>query len=158
LHPGFNSRLVGPARRELASDLLKHNDRADLLGGTQLNEAVQRILDRILFLRICEDRDIDTGRPLDRLVRSWRDDGDPSAARRARQQPLELREEPPAHYGGSGLRAPKGTLWHTLGLGGEVDSVVLQPAPVFLPLVRVVGKPLLAVLADSRLPSSTLAG
>jgi TaqI-like C-terminal specificity domain/Eco57I restriction-modification methylase/N-6 DNA Methylase len=106
--------FLDEARRELASDLLRHNDRADLLEGTQLNEAVQRILDRILFLRICEDRDIDTGRPLDRLVRSWRDDGDPGAARRARQQPLELHEEPPAHYGGSGLRAPKGTLWHTL--------------------------------------------
>jgi CBS domain-containing protein len=106
--------FLDEARRELASDLLHHNDRADLLEGTQLNEAVQRILDRILFLRICEDRDIDTGRPLDRLVRSWRDDGDPAAPRRARQQPLELHEEPPAHYGGSGLRAPKGTLWHTL--------------------------------------------
>ncbi len=106
--------FLDEARRELASDLLRHNDRADLLEGTQLNEAVQRILDRILFLRICEDRDIDTGRPLDRLVRSWRDDGDPGAARRARQQPLELHEEPPAHHGGSGLRAPKGTLWHTL--------------------------------------------
>jgi hypothetical protein len=106
--------FLDEARRELASDLLRHNDRGDLLEGTQLNEAVQRILDRILFLRICEDRDIDTGRPLDRLVRSWRDDGDPAAAHRARQQPLELHEEPPAHFGGSGLRAPKGTLWHTL--------------------------------------------
>ena len=106
--------FLDEARRELASDLLKQNDRADLLEGTQLNEAVQRILDRILFLRICEDRDIDTGRPLDRLVRSWRDDDDPAAARRGRQQPLELHEEPPAHDGGSGLRAPKGTLWHTL--------------------------------------------
>src|ERR1017187_6782946 len=109
--------FLDEARRELASDLLKQNDRADLLEGTQLNEAVQHILDRILFLRICEDRDIDTGRPLERLVRSWRDDGkdgEPEAAGRARQQPLELHEEPPAHFGGSGLRAPKGTLWHTL--------------------------------------------
>jgi len=106
--------FLDEARRELASDLLRHNDRADLLEGTQLNEAVQHILDRILFLRICDDRDIDTGRPLDRLVRSWRDDGGTGTARLARQQPLELHEEPPAHYGGSGLRAPKGTLWHTL--------------------------------------------
>ena len=106
--------FLDEARRELASDLIRHNDRADLLEGTQLNEAVQHILDRILFLRICEDRDIDTGRPLDRIVRSWRDEADPDAARRARQQPLELHDEPPAHYGGSGLRAPKGTLWHAL--------------------------------------------
>ena len=27
---------------------------------------------------------------------------------------MELREEPPAYHGGSGLRAPKGTLWHAL--------------------------------------------
>lgn len=111
--------FLDEARRELASDLLRHNDRADLIEGTQLNEAVQRILDRILILRICEDRDIDTGRPLDRMVRSWRDDGEsrtgvPLVSGKARQQPLELHEEPPAHYGGSGLRAPKGTLWHAL--------------------------------------------
>ena len=106
--------FLDEARRELAADLLKHNDRADLLEGTHLNEAVQRILDRILFLRICEDRDIDTGRPLDRLVRAWRDDGDTDTSRRAPQEPLALREEPPGYYGGSGLRAPKGTLWHAL--------------------------------------------
>jgi len=106
--------FLDEARRELASDLLRHNDRADLLEGTQLNEAVQRILDRILFLRICEDRDIDTGYPLDRLVRSWRDNSDPDIPRRARQQPLELHDEPPSHHGGSGLCAPKGTLWHAL--------------------------------------------
>ena len=106
--------FLDEARRELASDLLKHNDRADLLEGTQLNEAVQRILDRLLFLRICEDRDIDTGRPLERILRNWRDDDAPDATRRAHPQPLELREEPPAYHGGSGLRAPKGTLWHTL--------------------------------------------
>ena len=66
--------FLDEARRELASDLLNQNDRADLLEGTQLNEAVQRILDRILFLRICEDRDIDTGRSLERIVRDWRED------------------------------------------------------------------------------------
>jgi hypothetical protein len=38
------------ARRELASDLIRQNDRADLLEGTRLNEGVQRILDRLLFL------------------------------------------------------------------------------------------------------------
>lgn len=105
--------FLDEARRELASDLLRHNDRADLLEGDRLNEAVHRILDRLLFLRICDDRDIDTGRPLERIVRAWRDD-EPDAARRARQQRLELRDEPPTHYGGAGLRAPKGSLWHAL--------------------------------------------
>ena len=60
--------FLDEARRELASDLIRHNDRADLLEGNKLNEAVQRILDRILFLRICEDRDIDTGTRLDSIV------------------------------------------------------------------------------------------
>jgi len=32
----------------------------ELLADNKLNEAVQRILDRILFLRICKGRDIDT--------------------------------------------------------------------------------------------------
>ncbi|MBI2929617.1 MAG: N-6 DNA methylase [Verrucomicrobia bacterium] len=106
--------FLDEARRELASDLLKHNDRADLLEGTQLNEAVQRILDRLLFLRICEDRDIDTGRPLKLIVRNWSGDEASGTARDTRSQASELREEPPAYSGGSGLRAPKGTLWHTI--------------------------------------------
>ncbi len=65
--------FLDEARRGLASDLLRHNDRADLLEGTRLDEAVQRILDRLLFLRICEDRDIDTGRPLATILKTWRD-------------------------------------------------------------------------------------
>ena len=46
--------FLDEARRELGFDLIRNNDRADLLEGNQLNEAVQRIIDRILFLRICE--------------------------------------------------------------------------------------------------------
>jgi type I restriction-modification system DNA methylase subunit len=65
--------FLDEARRGLASDLIRHNDRADLLEGTRLDEAVQRILDRLLFLRICEDRDIDTGRPLATILKVWRD-------------------------------------------------------------------------------------
>ncbi|HPV12490.1 MAG TPA: Eco57I restriction-modification methylase domain-containing protein [Verrucomicrobiota bacterium] len=106
--------FLDDARRELAGDLLKHNDRADLLLDSRLNEAVQHILDRLLFLRICEDRDIDTGRPLELIVREWRKDAEPDAPRRRRQPPLELREEPPEHHGASGVRAPRGTLWHGL--------------------------------------------
>jgi hypothetical protein len=33
---------------------------------------VQRILDRILFVRFCEDREIDTGKSLEHLVAEWR--------------------------------------------------------------------------------------
>ena len=109
----ISSNFLDEARRELASDLLRHNDRADLLEGTRLNEAVQRILDRILFLRICEDRDIDTGRPLARISRPGATTRT-TPARRARQPSCSMREEPPAHYGGSGLRAPKGSLWRAV--------------------------------------------
>lgn len=58
-------------RQQLGSDLLKHNDRADLLSGHRLNEAAQRIIDRLVFLRICEDRGIDTGTLLETLFTGW---------------------------------------------------------------------------------------
>ncbi len=106
--------LLDAARRELAADLLKHNDRADLLEGTRLNEAVQRILDRLLFLRICEDRDIDTGTRLDSLVQAWRRNFDKDDGARSYQKPLEFREEPPAGFGASGIRAPKDSLWRVM--------------------------------------------
>jgi len=103
--------FLDEARRDLASDLIRHNDRADLLEGSKLNEAVQHILDRILFLRICEDRDIDTGTRLDSIVQTWRRNFDKEEGARAHQKPLELRDAPPADFGYSGIRAPKGSLW-----------------------------------------------
>ena len=106
--------LLDEARRELAGDLLKNNDREDLLEGNKLNEAVQHILDRILFLRICEDRDIDTGVLLVSIVETWRLNFDKEVGRRAHQKPLELREEPPAYFGSSGVRAPKDSLWRAI--------------------------------------------
>jgi hypothetical protein len=106
--------FLDQARRELASDLYKRNDHAGLLDDNKLNEAVQRILDRILFLRICEDRDIDTGAMLQSIVETWRKNfGKDDEGRRARQEPFELREEPPppADFGASGIRAPQDSLW-----------------------------------------------
>jgi hypothetical protein len=103
--------FLDEARRDLASDLIRHNDRADLLEGSRLNEAVQHILDRILFLRICEARDIDTGTRLDSIVQTWRRNFDKEEGVRDHQKPLEFREEPPADHGYSGIRAPKGSLW-----------------------------------------------
>ena len=63
--------FLDDARQQLGSDLLKHNDRDDLLTGHRLNEAAQRILDRLIFLRICEDRGIDTGELLASLFGHW---------------------------------------------------------------------------------------
>lgn len=57
-------------RVRLAKDLLASNPKFAWSIET-INESIQRILDRILFVRICEDRDIDTGRPLDLLLSDW---------------------------------------------------------------------------------------
>jgi hypothetical protein len=103
--------FLDEARRDLASDLIRHNDRADLLEGSKLNEAVQHILDRILFLRICEDRDIDTGTRLDSIRQTWRRNFEKEEGGRAHQKPLELHDAPLADYGYSGIRAPKDSLW-----------------------------------------------
>src|SRR5207245_6957080 len=58
-------------RASLASDLLKNNNDREW-NEHDLNEAVQRIINRILFVRICEDRDIDTGRTLEGMVSDWK--------------------------------------------------------------------------------------
>ncbi len=105
------------ARRELAQDLLKHNDRDELLAGNKLNEAVQRILDRILFLRICEDRDIDTGAMLSSIVETWRKnfDSEGRSRRKEAQTSLTLRE----------------------GDGGKVQSLVTSsPTSLWRVIVR----------------------
>ncbi len=104
--------FLDETRKELASDLYKNNDHEELLEGNKLTEACQRIIDRILFLRICEDRDIDTGTTLQSIVETWRKNtGDDDTGRRGHQQPLELREAPPADFGSHGIRAPKDSLW-----------------------------------------------
>ena len=108
--------FLDETRRDLASDIYKNNDHDELLEGNRLTEACQRVIDRILFLRICEDRDIDTGRTLQSLVETWRKNtGNDDTGRRAHQQPFDsLREEPPADYGTSGIRAPKDSLWRAV--------------------------------------------
>src|SRR5438094_7819367 len=61
-------------RLELARDLVRQNPKYEW-GETNLNEIVQRLLNRILFIRICEDRDIDTGQTLERLLEGWESGG-----------------------------------------------------------------------------------
>ncbi len=109
-------KFLDESRRDLASDIYKNNDHTELLDGDKLTEACQRIIDRILFLRICEDRDIDTGRTLQSIVETWRKNtGHEDTGRRAHQQPFDsLHEEPPADYGSSGIRAPKDSLWRAV--------------------------------------------
>lgn len=108
--------FLDETRRDLASDLWKNNDHAELLDGNKLTEAVQRIIDRILFLRICEDRDIDTGTTLHSIVETWRKNtGADDTGRRGYQQPLDpLHDAPPTDYGSHGIRAPKDSLWRAV--------------------------------------------
>jgi hypothetical protein len=108
--------FLDETRRDLASDLWKNNDHDELLDGNKLTEAVQRVIDRILFLRICEDRDIDTGERLQSIVDKWRKNtGNDDTGRRATQPPLDsLHELPPADSGSSGIRAPKDSLWRAV--------------------------------------------
>ena len=96
--------FLDSARRSLASDLIRHNDRADLLEGTRLNDAVQCILDRLLFIRISEARGIDMGTKLQSLLETWQ----------RRQDREGMVREPPAHWGGAGLSAPRGSLWYSI--------------------------------------------
>jgi type I restriction-modification system DNA methylase subunit len=104
--------FLDETRRDLASDLWKNNDHDELLENNQLTEACQRVIDRILFLRICEDRDIDTGQRLQSIVEQWRKHtGDEDTGRRAHQQPMELHDAPPVNYASDGIRAPKDSLW-----------------------------------------------
>jgi hypothetical protein len=103
--------FLDEARRALACDLLRHNDRADLLEDERLNEAVQRILDRLLFLRICEDRDIDTGTRLDSILAAWRRAQEEAAPPPDSPRAREPREAPPAGTGPGDLRAPRDSLW-----------------------------------------------
>jgi len=57
-------------RLKLARGLLRNNSRYEW-SEALLNECTQRIINRLLFLRICEDRDIDTGHTLSTLVTEW---------------------------------------------------------------------------------------
>jgi len=60
-------------RVELAQDIAKHPKNRRILNTYTLNEYVQRILDRIVFLRVCEDRNIEVERTLVELIRLWQD-------------------------------------------------------------------------------------
>lgn len=92
-------------RRSLASDLLRQNE-DEAWEGTKLNEAVQCILDRLLFIRISEARGIDMGTLLKSLLETWR--------KRPQSGGGEMHDAPPAGWGSAGLTAPRGSLWHSV--------------------------------------------
>ena len=64
-------QLLEEARSEIGKSIAKTNKLEDREPNF-LNEVTQKIIDRILFLRICEDRDIDTGTKLESIVSIWR--------------------------------------------------------------------------------------
>ncbi len=59
-------------RTELAKDIHKRNPGFDV---KLLNDAVQKLLDRIIFIRIAEDRRIRPDRELWELVAQWKEEG-----------------------------------------------------------------------------------
>lgn len=59
-------------RTELAKDLHKRNSGFDV---KLLNDVVQRLLDRIIFIRIAEDRKIRPDRELWEIVAQWKEEG-----------------------------------------------------------------------------------
>lgn len=60
-------------RLELAKDVAKHPKNRRVLNEYTLKECVQRILDRIVFLRVCEDRGIEETGTLLAILRLWQD-------------------------------------------------------------------------------------
>ncbi len=59
-------------RTELAKDINKRNHELDV---NVLNDVVQKLLDRIIFIRIAEDRKIRPERELWEIVAQWREEG-----------------------------------------------------------------------------------
>ncbi len=59
-------------RTELAKDINKRNHKLDV---HVLNDVVQKLLDRIIFIRIAEDRKIRPERELWEIVAQWREEG-----------------------------------------------------------------------------------
>ncbi len=59
-------------RTELAKDVHKRNSDLDV---NLLNDVVQKLLDRIIFIRIAEDRKIRPDRELWEIVAQWREEG-----------------------------------------------------------------------------------
>ncbi len=58
-------RQIEGWRVRLAEDIVEHNPQIDL---GLLNFAVEKTIDRIVFLRMCEDREIETETPLSRII------------------------------------------------------------------------------------------
>ena len=107
--------FLDETRRELASDIYKNNDHGELLEDNNLTDAVQHVIDRILFLRICEDRDIDTGERLQSIVETLAE-----KHRQRRRWPRAPGNDAlnctKSHldFGTSGKRVPKDSLWRAV--------------------------------------------
>ena len=57
--------MIEKWRTVLAEDIALHNDGIDAFN---LTGAVQKIIDRLLFLRICEDKEIEEGNQLKKIA------------------------------------------------------------------------------------------
>lgn len=106
--------FLDEARRSLGSDLVKHNPEGDIRDVARLTEAVQHILDRLLFLRICEDRDIDTGTRLDSIVQTWQRNYGREDTKRYRQTVLLEGDASGKTSAGRTEDAPPESLWYAI--------------------------------------------
>ena len=106
--------FLDEARRSLGSDLVKHNPEGDIRDVARLTEAVQHILDRLLFLRICEDRDIDTGTRLDSIVQTWQRNYGREDTKRYRQTVLLEGDASGETSAGRTEDAPPESLWYAI--------------------------------------------
>ena len=66
--------LLERHRQSLAKALIRSNKNLHFVE-SMLGEATQVILDRILFQRICEDREIETGTKLEKMLSNWEEGG-----------------------------------------------------------------------------------
>ncbi len=59
-------------RQELTKDIVRHSENKEILKSEEvLDESIQRILDRLIFIRVCEDREIEPPTLLSKL-REWK--------------------------------------------------------------------------------------
>lgn len=106
--------FLDEARRSLGSDLVKHNPEGDVRDVVRLTEAVQHVLDRLLFLRICEDRDIDTGTRLDAIVQLWQKNYGRDDTKRYRQTSLFDGDEGGKTAAARTADASRESLWYAI--------------------------------------------
>ncbi len=126
----FLDEMTG-CREELARNVYKNNHE---LAAKQLNEVVQRLLDRIIFVRIAEDRHIVEKRQLADAVDEWHARGGNFGIVWCRNVDPVLALQPLINFAGMYEFLRQLSLRHTrLSVRVRTVSRHIGPAPEFLP-------------------------